>query len=1425
MEVPSEIVTPMPSTDNIATSAAILLGELAPGLSDAVCTSLRASGHSVVTSTNVDIAGKVTQLSPAVAIVNLDPLGAAALEFVIALRNPASAAPTVLIVQTDLAIAPVQAASGSVYVVHGQSAHELTVQAGLILLARENERQLKALERDHAALSMQFEQLSATSLDAVCAFDAAGAFVQVSPACERIWGYTGQEMLGLNFFSLATPEDRPRVVSAAGAVRNGAQTIRFESWQHDKSGKVIFLMCSLSWSASLQVFSCTARDESDSAHAASQLIISEQHYQSLFDHNPDAVYSFDLQANFVSLNSGAERLGGYSRSELIATPLISLIASEYKKTTIEHFLRAVAGEGVTYLTALIHHSGAQVHLNVTNLPIVVRGAVVGVFGIAKNITDQINAVELKRVSEERFSNVARATTDTIWDWDIASDMIWWNDGLQTVFGYSASDIEPDSRSWVDRIHNDDITRVLHGIHLVIDGSENSWTDEYRFRRRDGSHAWVVDRGFVIRDSGGKALRMVGGMSDVTARRQSEQMLGQLNRALRMLSACNKVLIRARSEQELLDEICRIAREFGGYRVAWVGYAENDIACSIKPVAQAGIDAATLAAVRISWSEAYPAGRGPSGRTIRSGEPSLLQDVTEDPAFAEWMQHAEALGLGAIVSLPLRNGGKTFGVLTLHLSEARPVPDEEMALLRELADNLAFGIETRRVEEERRRLQSTVEKVASAVSVSVGTSTHDFFDQLVRNMADAVGAQGAFVARLCSDNRACVETIAGVIDGTTVPAFTYALAGMPCEQVIDEGECVVKNNVTDLLPDESRQMASDMHAYVGRRLDNPKGEPFGLVYVLFRERIERVDHILSTLRIFGARVSAEMDRHISDLHMRDQAALLDHATDAIVVRSMDGAVTFWNKGAERLYGWTRAEAQGHPMLTRTAAESHDLQEILDRTVRDGEWRGELLQRRNDGNAVAVEARWTLIRNEHGAPLSILAIETDITQRKSAEHEIEHLAFYDRLTDLPNRLLLRNRLQHAMETNERSGRMGALLWVDLDNFKALNDSLGHDTGDVLLQLVAVRLSYCLRASDTVARLGGDEFIILLVDLGDYASEAASRGKMVAEKVLQAFVEPFLLGDSEGHATPSIGITLFGAATDSIDELLQRAELAMYQAKAAGRNTMQFFDPDMQAVVTARVTLEAEIRAGLKLDQFLLHYQPQVDATGLPTGAEALVRWRHPLRGLVPPGAFIPVAEETGLILPLGSWVMETACHQLAAWAVDPTLADLTIAVNVSARQFRQSAFVNDVLDILQRTGANPRRLKLELTESLLIDSVEDTVLKMVQLKNRGVGFSLDDFGIGYSSLSYLKRLPLDQLKIDQSFVRDILTDPNDEAIARTIVALGNSLGLAVIAEGVETAEQKSRLATLGCFFYQGYHFSRPIPVADFMAFVRNPSPIGT
>ncbi|MGR9117517.1 MAG: putative bifunctional diguanylate cyclase/phosphodiesterase [Gammaproteobacteria bacterium] len=442
-----------------------------------------------------------------------------------------------------------------------------------------------------------------------------------------------------------------------------------------------------------------------------------------------------------------------------------------------------------------------------------------------------------------------------------------------------------------------------------------------------------------------------------------------------------------------------------------------------------------------------------------------------------------------------------------------------------------------------------------------------------------------------------------------------------------------------------------------------------------------------------------------------------------------------------------------------------------------------------------------------------MDIDLTERKRDEEKIRNLAFYDPLTHLPNRRLLMERLQQAIAECNRSTQYGAILFFDLDNFKALNDTLGHDKGDQLLEQVAIRLDHCIREVDTVARLGGDEFVVLLKNLSKNRQEAPFQAETVCEKILVTLNKPYQLAGIEYHNTASIGVVIFGDHFISVEELVKRADIAMYQAKQAGCNTFRFFDPEMQSVVEKRLGLEHALRKALPENQLLLYYQIQVDDIGGIQGAEVLLRWKHPDMGLISPVDFIPLAEDTGLIVPIGLWVLENACSHLKRWEKYPNKRHLQLAVNVSARQFKQSDFNQQIANILLRTGADPSRLKLELTESLVLDNVKDTIDKMKKLKQLGVQFSMDDFGTGYSSLSSLKKLPIDQLKIDQSFVRNIDTDPDDAIIVQTIIAMANNLGMAVIAEGVETERQKTFLIQHNCRQFQGYLFGRPVPIEQF------------
>ena len=608
----------------------------------------------------------------------------------------------------------------------------------------------------------------------------------------------------------------------------------------------------------------------------------------------------------------------------------------------------------------------------------------------------------------------------------------------------------------------------------------------------------------------------------------------------------------------------------------------------------------------------------------------------------------------------------------------------------------------------------------------------------------------------------------------------------------------------------------------------------------RRRLERIKLIGSDLfetrhrrksgELWDAEVStnywAEQDRlfiFIRDISARKQAegqlqqaaAVFENTQEGMMVTDTQDIIVRINPAFTILTGFSAEDAIGKtPSILNSPQQDASLFVMMRKSLaRSGQWKGEIINRRKDGTDFSQWMTISSILDSAGEVSHYVSTFTDISQLKDAQAKIHNLAFFDPLTQLPNRRLMLDRLHRSVALCARRKSCGAVLLIDLDNFKLINDTEGHEVGDMLLVEVARRLKSCVREQDSLAHQGGDEFIVILEDLGHELHEAASRAELVAEKIMQSLRESYQLGLLEHHSQASIGVATFQDPTDNAEEILKRADTAMYRAKAEGRNTVRFFDPAMQAALQQRIKLETELRHALPGNELQLYYQAQVDGDGKVLSAEVLIRWQHPQRGLVSPVQFIPLAEESGLILPIGAWVLETACAQLKAWENHPLARDLKLAVNVSARQFRQDDFVSITKHVVDQSGIDPTRLKLELTESIVINNVADTIEKMHQLKVLGLTFSMDDFGTGYSSLAYLKRLPLDQLKIDQSFVRDISHDPSDAAIVQTIITMGNTLGLNVIAEGVETQVQLDFLQKHGCKTFQGYLFSRPVPLAEF------------
>jgi diguanylate cyclase (GGDEF)-like protein/PAS domain S-box-containing protein len=584
-----------------------------------------------------------------------------------------------------------------------------------------------------------------------------------------------------------------------------------------------------------------------------------------------------------------------------------------------------------------------------------------------------------------------------------------------------------------------------------------------------------------------------------------------------------------------------------------------------------------------------------------------------------------------------------------------------------------------------------------------------------------------------------------------------------------------------------------------------------------------DHILKAkvqvfLKLFEQR--RQLQENNESLRI---AATVFESQEGMLVTDIDGMIVQVNQAYTRITGYRPEEVIGkNPSILSSGRQDEQFYvEMWDALKKNHYWQGELWNRRKGGETYPVWLTISAVIDAKEQVTNYVGAFSDITVHKRDEEKIHNLAFYDPLTGLPNRRLLLERAKHELASSKRKGNYGALMFLDMDNFKMLNDTKGHDFGDDLLVDVAHRLSEGVRQEDTVSRLGGDEFVVILGDLDVDESKAVTQAQALANKLLISLAEPYRLSVSKMNGTEeieyrcssSIGITMFNIQDDSVEDMLKRADVAMYQAKSSGRNAVRFFDPVMQQMIKNRAELNDMMYKSIVNNELELYYQLQVDADETPAGVEVLLRWNHPERGLISPAEFIPLAEENGYIVQIGLWVLEMACLQLKQWENTPVFERIKLSVNVSAKQFKQSDFVDRVASVLNLAEIHPSRLVLELTESVVLDDVKEAIFKMRALKELGVGLSMDDFGTGYSSLSYLQRLPVDELKIDQSFVRDLIGNADNESIVKTIIVLAQQLGMSIVAEGVETREQFNLLKSRGCCFFQGYLFSKPVPIEQF------------
>lgn len=571
---------------------------------------------------------------------------------------------------------------------------------------------------------------------------------------------------------------------------------------------------------------------------------------------------------------------------------------------------------------------------------------------------------------------------------------------------------------------------------------------------------------------------------------------------------------------------------------------------------------------------------------------------------------------------------------------------------------------------------------------------------------------------------------------------------------------------------------------------------------------------------------ERIRILNEVELSLAATVFKHSQEGIVITDADKRILRVNHVFTEITGFQPEEVIGNtPAILNSGSQGREFyQEMWAHIHEHNYWQGEIVNRHKDGRNYSEWLNISRVMDSNGNVTHYVGTFSDISDRKINEERIFRLAFYDPLTELPNRRLLIDRIQELLAHQQRKPAFAALLFLDLDRFKIINDSYGHDYGDQFLIEVGRRIKTCIREQDVLARLGGDEFVILLDDLPENKANAAASAELVSRKLLDVLSDGYVFNykDRSGqvttthhHSSASIGVTIFHGREYSLEDLLKQADMAMYQAKQAGKNTMRMFDPEMQRQLNKRTEMENEMRIGINEGQFEMYYQIQVDDKGRSVGAETLIRWIHPAKGVIRPDDFIPLAEETGLIVEIGEWVFREACKTVRRWANDESTRGMTVSVNVSAKQLAESLFVSRVSQILEEEQADPSRIKIEITESAVLSNLSETVSVMKRLQELGISFSMDDFGTGYSSLSYLQSLPIRQLKIDKSFVRDFAADSYDAAIINTILTLGRSLGLDVVAEGVETEDQYRYLMDHGCRYFQGYLFGKPVSLPEFEA----------
>ncbi|WP_317931027.1 EAL domain-containing protein [Halioxenophilus sp. WMMB6] len=1107
----------------------------------------------------------------------------------------------------------------------------------------------------------------------------------------------------------------------------------------------------------------------------------------------DAVLVTDAEGRITLMNPVAEKLTGWLEADArgrTADSVLNIINMETRQpreSPVQRVLREGTVVGLANHTLLIGKDGEERPIADSGAPIRSRDAdsVDGVVLVFRDQSDEYQIQKALRESEQRYSTMVETLPIGVIVIDPINENIFANSEFRRVVGVDKPVIEADEV--IAHVHPDDLPRVRQYFAEATLSNRTLSTDYFRYQHGDGSVIWVKLRFSATRDENGNVIGFIGGVLDVSAEKEHLRQIESLSVMYATLSRVNYLVVQASNQQPLINEICRIIAEVPDFD--YVAYHRADWQRRVF-TQECEYGRLQFSAQRFQQvSEADLSARQKLLSAMFEGKLVCVNDCSSDERlFTEPRNFAIEHGINSVVITPVKLAGQVVGTILIFSSQKNIFTDDIVELIEEVGEVTSYALNKLDAAEQKQKAELALARNEERLRLGLSVTHTGMFEVNYNS------------GRVFLDE-VCMQLMGGSGDSLEVglDELSTKLSSQICDKLLEIVEQCVAYNRADTFSGELQ-------------IDSPGSEPRWLAVT--GAKTEERSSKGNPVRLLGVMYDITLKKQ-QDEREKLAACVFDRSSESIFIINDQRKIVMVNQAFCGTYGYRVEEVLNRNVRILQAGPqvesfSAGVGQALSRV---GTWQGEVLRKRKDGSFYPALAVVSVVKNSQGVPTHAVVQELDISDRKEAERRISNLAYHDELTNLPNRSLLRDRVQQAIVNADREHHPLALLFLDLDHFKNINDSLGHSVGDQLLREISNRLLLAIRKADTVGRLGGDEFLILLPEVN---ADAAAH---VAQKLLEECTRPCVLGIHTLSITPSIGIAMYPRDGYDYDELLKKADTAMYRAKDEGRNGFRFFTPEMNHAVFQRMILESALRKAIENNEFELHYQPKFSIqTMAVVGVEALLRWRQPEMGTISPAQFIPVAEDSGLITDIGRWVLLQACMQAKKWRAE-NLQGVKVAVNFSTRQFTNRSVEQTVFDALDESALPGDVLEIEITESLLAQDMDYIYSALHSLKSRGVSISVDDFGTGYSSLSYLKRFPIDRLKIDQSFVRDLGSDQDDRAIAEAVITMGHSLGIKVIAEGVETSEHLQILRQMNCDEVQGYYLGRPMAADEVTAILRN------